>query len=800
MTSTHTQTLSRIGLCLLCAALVGAPSACAAPEKRVHIGYVYPAGGLRGTNFVVKVGGDNISDAIAAIISGKGITAQVVMTNDAKNGKSDAPKKTNKKNQSVIDEIVTLKITITPDAEIGDHELRLVVPDTGPSDPLVFQVGQFPEVLESEPNDKAKDANPLPPLPVTVNGQIQSGDVDMFKFNANKGQHLVVEVSARALFPYMADAVPGWFKAVISLSDSQGREVAYVDSYRFNPDPVLFYDVPSNSEYRLVIRDSIYRGRADFVYRVKIGEFPFITDIFPLGAARQNTPVPAHLSGINLPVENIQVGVNQNAPAVLHLTVTNKDGWVSTPVSFAIGSLLEVLEDESAARQTNGQSVTMPVVINGRIRTPGESRYFRFAGKKSQPVCISTMARRLGSPLDSFIVLLNPRGEKIAENDDIKDKAEGLLTHVADSMIMRQLPEDGTYTLRLYDTQGKGGDAFAYRLSIASPVPDFELRATPAALCVAKDASVPFTTHIIRKCGFTNEVRLTLDAASAPGCTLDGGVILEGTDKLRMTFSTASNASHATIFPAMHGTAIVNGKSVSHPVVPAEDRMQAFIYQHLVPAQMCAMTITTQSAPFRVTPDLGTNGFLALPFGKETSFTVSVTRSSSDFDGPIRLQLEDPPKGITLRKPMIPADKDSTIIIIRADDTVDTKLRSNLIITGIMTLDAPASTNAVPTNTVPTNVVSVVTNAIPTNATPPRVSAPATTNVPTLASTNAPASTNAAPAEIKNADSQKKVPPRERLTITLPAIPFRIIPKPAEKPHEKSSEVKKADADKNNKK
>ena len=32
------------------------------------------------------------------------------------------------------------------------------------------------------------------------------------------------------------------------------------------------------------IKDAIYRGRPDFVYRITLGELPYITGVFPLGA------------------------------------------------------------------------------------------------------------------------------------------------------------------------------------------------------------------------------------------------------------------------------------------------------------------------------------------------------------------------------------------------------------------------------------------------------------------------------------------------------------------------------------
>ena len=120
-------------------------------------------------------------------------------------------------------------------------------------------------------------------LPVTVNGQIMPGGVDRYRFTAHKGQRLVVVVSARRLIPYLADAVPGWFQAAVAIYDADGNELAYADHYRFHPDPVLHCKIPKNGQYVLEIRDSLYRGREDFVYRIAVGELPFVTGIFPLG-------------------------------------------------------------------------------------------------------------------------------------------------------------------------------------------------------------------------------------------------------------------------------------------------------------------------------------------------------------------------------------------------------------------------------------------------------------------------------------------------------------------------------------
>ena len=174
--------------------------------------------------------------------------------------------------------------------------MRLITPD-GMSNPIWFQVDQWEERYETEPNDEHPDPAIGSTLPVVVNGQIMPGDVDRFSFTARKGTRLVMSVAARELMPYLADAVPGWFQAVLVLYDSKGDELVYAGAYYYRQDPVIYYEVPEDGEYFIEIRDSIYRGREDFVYRITLGELPFVTGIFPLGA-RAGTEVNVELQGL----------------------------------------------------------------------------------------------------------------------------------------------------------------------------------------------------------------------------------------------------------------------------------------------------------------------------------------------------------------------------------------------------------------------------------------------------------------------------------------------------------------------
>ena len=180
-------------------------------------------------------------------------------------------------------------------------------------------------------------------LPGVVNGQILPGQVDRFRFHARKGQRLVIAANARQLIPYIADAVPGWFQATLTLYDAKGKELAYDDDFRFDPDPVLYYEVRADGEYVVEIKDAIYRGREDFVYRITVGELPFITSIFPLGGpAGSKTTVK--LTGWNLPTEKLGVDNTQRSPGVYPLSVGEQCS--SNRVPFAVSTLPECLEKE----------------------------------------------------------------------------------------------------------------------------------------------------------------------------------------------------------------------------------------------------------------------------------------------------------------------------------------------------------------------------------------------------------------------------------------------------------------------
>jgi len=557
-----------------------------------------------------------------------------------------------------IAETAIIKVTIDADAPPGDRELRLGTP-TGLTNPMVFQVGTLAEVREEEPNGPPV-AEPKPlamphtqptfDLPVLLNGQIEPGDVDRFRFRAKQGQRLVIRAQARHLVPYLADAVPGWFQATLAALATWGRELAFVDDFRFDPDPVLLYEVPQDGEYQLEVRDSIYRGREDFVYRVSIAQQPFITHMFPLGG-HAGTETVASIGGWNLPADRLSLDTRPG-PACIRQTALREGGSLSNSVTYAVDSLPESAEAEPNDTPADAQSVDLPRIVNGRIAKPGDVDVFQFEGRAGEQVVVEVQARRLRSPLDSLLRLMDESGKVLEFSDDHMEKVGhlhpdmGVLTHHADSYLRTRLPADGVYRVQVADAQGQGGEAFAYRLRIGAPQPDFALRVTPSSITLPAGRAAPVTVHVLRKDGFAGDVEVTLKDAPA-GFSLQGGRVPAGRDRIRVTVTAPRQILDQPISLHLEGHAQIDGERVSRLAVPAENNMQAFLWRHLVPSQelMVAVMGTRRFAPIitRLKHD-------PVRISSAGTALVQMTAPRRKMAQEIKLELIDPPEGVSLGK------------------------------------------------------------------------------------------------------------------------------------------------------
>jgi len=497
-------------------------------------------------------------------------------------------------------ETVLVELRIGNRAACGIREIRLLGRQ-GLSDPVRFAIGELPETNELEHNDPDRPGLFGPPvpvdLPICINGQIMPGDADAFRFRARAGDPLCIRVQARELVPFLADAVPGWFQAVVELTGPDGQQVAFVDDHGFNPDPLLYCRVPATGLYQISIRDAIYRGRNDFVYRL-------------------------HIS-------------NEQAPR-----------------SSTASSEHNVLNQAKA--------ISLPFTHQDRLEATDRQHFYTFTGEAGDPVVVDVDARRMNSDLDSVIYLLDDQMQTIAWNDDQVDKVGHLHrgmdthTHFADSYLSTRLPRMGRYFLRLTDSRGHGGNNHHYALRVSQPQPDFRLYVTPSGLNLPVGRDTPITVHILRQDGFDGAVDVSLHNAPE-GFSLDGGRIPPELDEIRCTIKAPVQQDarqllkNADIIPlVIRGEADHQGRRLMHPAIAADNVMQAFLWRHLQESTGLVATVLRSSFPYPA--ELATTTPVRIPEGSSEHIIVSVVGLKPDPDkAKLELTLVDPPAGVDLR-------------------------------------------------------------------------------------------------------------------------------------------------------
>ena len=713
---------------LVCGCL--AWSSVSAATKEPRIGYLYPAGGRSGSTFEMTVGGQFLKGATNVLVSGSGVDVTVLqyvkaITNKERNELRKKMRETQKSIQNAqkkgqpqpkmevmdpeswpmdprdldvsemsasdlkklramlfnskkqpnaqLDDRVLLSVNIASDAKLGKRELRLLT-SQGLSAPVILYVNTFAEQLESEPNEK--EGNRVLSLPVVLNGQIMPGDVDRFRFHAKRGQRLIANVQARALLPYLADAVPGWFQAVLSLYDADGKELVFVDDFRFDPDPLLRFEVPADGDYELLIRDSIYRGREDFVYRIALGELPFVERAFPIGG-QVGKSTRVSLQGWNLPTRTLVVDGAKMGAGIHQVLPGAMEG--ARPVLVALDSAEEHRDSEPNNSLKLAQPIMLPATINGTISEPNDWDVFRFKGEKGQNISAEVFARRLNSPLDSLLKLTDSKGHQLGINDDERDEASGLTTHHADSHVLATLPATGTYCLHIGDSQNAGGDAFAYRLRLGAPKPDFRLRVMPSSINMFAGDTVKINVVAIRRDGFGGDINLELKDAPA-GVVLSGGWVPAGQDKVVATLTAPKKMPSGPASLRIAGVAEVAGRAVRRNAVAAEDMMQAFLWRHLVPVEELMLNGVPRKwarPPVRLTS--GTPVMVRSGDTTAISFRIKSKRMKSDLE----FELSSAPEGVTLGN-VTPVKGGVDITLIGDQEKLIPGQKGNLLLSAFM--------------------------------------------------------------------------------------------------------------------
>jgi hypothetical protein len=606
------------------------------------IAKISPAGMERGETVTFTIDGRSLSDATEVIFDAPGLNGKVTRITDIPE-KITGPRAGEDLSAQVPlgkKQTARIEITAAKDALPGIHRFRVKTP-WGTSNMATFAVGTLPEIQRQD--QTAPDSAALPQiveLPATLVGTISAaGDKHSYQFEGKAGQEIVFIVQASELGSKLA--------SMLVLSDASGQVLATSEQNVNSRDAELNYKLTQPGKYTITISDRDLGSGMDHFYRVDAGELPYVASVFPLGV-RAGQATEISITGVNLGGANsvkIQPTTSVDSWTTMPLDVVGDNMRPVNQVVIAVGTELEVSEQEPNDTLTQAQTVSFPVSINGRIDggnkrsgIPDED-YFRFHANQGEKLSIDIAAARLGSSLDSVLEILDAHGNAIPR------ATIRCLNETTTTLADRDSRTDG---IRLVSTSGlRQGDYIMVgdeldqiefipdqpdadtilrsmgdlRVAYLGTSPDVHAVNTPVyrAQILAPDAEVPSNGLPVFHLTWRND---------------DGGPGYGADSKLDF------------VAPA-DDDYILHLKDVRNMEGPD------FAYR---------LTIRDESPDFRLTAEPANPN---IPRGGSTPVTVSLDVLRG-FDGPIEISVKGLPQGINAGPATIAAGQTSTVLVLTA--------------------------------------------------------------------------------------------------------------------------------------
>ncbi len=403
------------------------------------ISLLTPAGVERGTETPIVITGTRLADARELLIYHT--SAGVV----------SAPPTTIEAIELVAgdDKQVQLKLKVPADCPPGLYAVRLAT-ETGISNLRHFAVSPLPQVSEVEPNsDFAMPQIAL--LGTTINGVIQTEDVDYYALDLTEGQRMTVELEGLRLGTEFFDPT------VSVLDENRFELVSSDDAPLLQQDCVCSLKAPKTGRYIIEVRESSFGGNDRCQYRLHVGDFPRPLAIVPSGG-RPGEMINATIVDVSGETWTEQIQLPSTEGEFDY--IANRNGQVAPSANkLRVVELPNVLESEPDSDPALIVAHETPVAFNGVLQTPGDVDWYKVLGKKDQSLEFTVYARRiLRSPLDSWLEIHKVGGGRLAANDD----AGG-----PDSAQAFKFPEDGEYLVAIRDQLDEGSPAHAYRIEVA---------------------------------------------------------------------------------------------------------------------------------------------------------------------------------------------------------------------------------------------------------------------------------------------------------------------------------------------
>ena len=608
--------------------IVGLAHAQVAPQ----LTSVSPRAAQRGQTIDITLEGKNINENAEIWFSKEGITAKI---------KKKSPAARVRFNGSGISGNIpnnprlVISFQIAPEAPLGNHQIRLITPN-GVSNPQNFIVGDLPEIKEQEPNATPAEANMLE-LPVTVNGVVASiDDVDMFRFKLKKGARLICDINAQRMGSPL--------DSYIELFDPNGTEVAKSGDGN-GLDSFIDFTTEQEGEYTLYLRDIRYQGGGNYLYRLSIGELPYLQSVFPLGGKR-GAANNVNVAGTNLgSVNTIQLDISPNATlGIQELRVSTPNGLETNPYPFAIGEFNETNETEPNNALAEENKIGTPITVNGKIEKAEDVDRFSIKVEKGTRFVFEVKAREFRSQLDPLLTIYSHKKGEAEDSIEeqvlsVNDDASG-----TDAIVAFTFPEAGDYGISVRDLNNAGGADYPYRLTVRPLNPSFRLNVSTDNPRISRGGTLMLTVSAARVDGFNGALRF-YSPDLPKGFVVSPTILYAGQNQTLLTITAPTDAALGLHPFSIVGVGAIGGNRIEATASPQE-----------------ILLTVMEAPPFTLSfADVDLN----VVHNKSTNFHVIADRRDG-FNGPIGLTVQGMPVRITGGKATIPAGKNSAVISLRA--------------------------------------------------------------------------------------------------------------------------------------
>lgn len=348
-------------------------------------------------------------------------------------------------------------LKIPGDVPVGIYAVRLAT-SAGLSNLQLFMIDNLPAIERAGKNTSPQSAQPIS-LPVAIDGACESLASDFYVFDIKAGGNLT--------FDLLAQRLGSRLDPMICITDESGREVAYCDDTPGLGSDCRFAHSFRPGRYRIEIRDADYQGGSEFRYRLRIGDFPAATVVFPI-AGQRNREIAVEFGGLDSDYYK-KIGVHLgDAPRQNIELKAKSSGAPAGFVSILTADRPDFVADAPNHSLQTAARVALPIAISGRFESAGQKNFYQFGAKKGDHLSIRAQTRSVNSPCDLYLQLFNPADTKIGESKAIA---------ADEGTIDATIPSDGIYKISAEDLGRGAGPAYVYRLEITRPGPGFSLTA-----------------------------------------------------------------------------------------------------------------------------------------------------------------------------------------------------------------------------------------------------------------------------------------------------------------------------------